>query len=165
MKKLIVGLMLIASLVSNVLATDVSTTVATATITSLQQNPIKLTSLEVINNAAAAQTVYFYDCPTNVLTWTSGAYTNWTTYTTNLIVTTTNYQGVVETATNAVTVTAPKANAAATNNYRLFKTFTIAAAGTATWTPINGVYLSYGLGCTNTDTNLTVNYSYYSLTK
>lgn len=164
MKKLIYSLFVIASIAVAVYATDDTSTISTATITSLKQSPLHLQSVEVINNAAAAVTAYFYDAPTNVLTWVSGAYTNWTTVVSNLVVTTTNYQGVVETATNYVTQTTGNAHGAATNNYRLFKTMTVAAGASATWTPVNGTYLSYGLAVTNNNTNTVINYS-YSLTK
>lgn len=162
--------LLLASLVvgfttSLVMATDGTATITGATITSLvSSQAIHLTSLEVINNhPTAAMTIYFYDAPTNVLTWTRGAYTNWTAATETTVVTTTNYQGVVETATNSTVTINPNAVAGGSQSFKLFKTFTIAAGATATWNPANGVYLSYGLAATNNATNLVVNYSYSTL--
>jgi len=158
-KKFAVGLLTISILLVTTYATDNTTTIATATITSLTQGAIHLQQLEVINNAATAVSVYFYDAPTNVLTQVVGAFTNWLTYNTNIVITTTNYQGVVETATNLATYTIPRAVSQATNSYRLFKTITVAAGGDTTWTPVTGVYLSYGLAATNNNTNTTINWT------
>lgn len=162
-KSLLVGVVVFVSAVLPVKAVDATTTIATATISSIQQTPIHLTSLEVINNAAATMSVWFYDAPTNVLTQVNGAYTNYSTYTTNIVITTTNYQGVVETSTNLATYTLPLAVAQATNAYRIIKAFTVAAGGTASWNPSGGVYLNYGLASTNTQTNMTVNYIYSNI--
>lgn len=163
MKKLILNLVAILALVSSVYATDDSKTIPTATTTNILSGQFHLQSLEVINNAAAAQTVKFYDAPTTAILWTNVAWTNWSTVVSNLVVTTTNYNGVVETATNLVTVTTANPHAVAANTYRLFKTMVIGAGATTTWTPISGVYLSYGMTMTNSDTNVTVNWSYSSV--
>ena len=166
MKNIFNSLLLGVLLVSvNSYGADFSTDIPTATITSIAQGAIHLTSLEVINNNPSnIVNVWFYDAPTNAITWSRGAYTNWTTYTTNIVVTTTNYQGVVETSTNLATFTLPLANGAATATYELLKSFTVGIGGTTTWNPSGGVYLSYGLASTNNQTNITVN-STYSNTK
>lgn len=163
LKVLVTTLALAFATLSNVYATDATATIATATTTSVLSQPMHLQSVEVINNAAATVTLSLYDAPTNSTTWVSGAYTNWSTVLSNLVITTTNYQGVVETATNYVTRTTANAHSAATNNYKLFKQFTVAAGGTASWTPVNGTYLSYGLTAVNSQTNTVINYTYSSL--
>lgn len=161
-KKIGLSVLAAVAIIFTAYAVDQSDSISAAGINSEIQGKIHLTSLEVINNAAGSVTVYFYDAPTNLLTFVVGQYTNFTTYTTNIVITTTNYNGVVETSTNLATFTTPRTVAQSTNNYKLFKTMTVASGGDVTWQPLNGVYLSYGMTSTNNNTNIIVNTTYSS---
>jgi uncharacterized membrane protein len=119
--------------------------------------------LEVVNNGGSTVAVKLYDAPSTNFTWSRGAYTNWTTYTTNIAVVTSDYNGVSITNTYAATYTLPNAVSSGTANYKLLKTFSVAAGESATWEPTGGVFLSYGLACTNSVTNTVINWSYSNI--
>ncbi len=165
MKKLLAICLVAFGIVVTSYATDDTVAIPTATVTSILAGQFHLQSLELVNNhPTATVTVRFYDAPSTSLVWTNAAYTNFTTYTTNIVITTTNYNGVVETSTNLATYTAPHAVALnASQAYKQLKSMSVAAGGTVTWTPVSGVYLNYGLAATNNQTNVTINYTYSSV--
>lgn len=165
MKKFLSSLLVLVALgLQLVQATDASTNLISASNYSLQAVPLKLTSLEVVNNhPTATVTVLFYDSPSTNTTWVSGAYTNTTTYTTNIVVITTDYYSNTTTNTNAAVYTIAHAVSAATNSYRLIKSMTATAGATVSWVPSGGVYTSYGLGAQNSATNTTINYVYSTI--
>lgn len=159
-KSLILGLSLVAL---NLQAADVSVNVANAVATNLLTGQIQLEEIEVINNGGSTVTVRIYDAPSTNVTWTNSQYSVPTSYTTNLVTVFTNYNGILTTNTNTVLYTVNTTVSAAPVNYRLLKSFTIAAGASSTWTPVNGVYLSYGLMATNNVTNTTYNYTYSNI--
>lgn len=159
---IIASLILVSSLTAR--AVDASTNLVGSGVFSLVQNSLHLTSLEIVNNhPTAAATVTFYDSPLTNLTYVVGAYTNTLTYTTNIVITTTDYYLNKTTNTNAAVYSVLNAVGQATNSYRLFKSLSVAAGGTSTWVPAGGVYNSFGLTANASATNVTVNYIYSNL--
>lgn len=149
---------------STTYATDVSVTVTPAVASNIITGPIHLTSLEVINNGSdSAMNVWLFDAPSTNTTYSLGAYTNWTTYVSNMVVQTIDYQGVTNLLTNYVTYTLPRAVGASSPSYKLIKSFNVATNGTSTWNPVGGVYLSFGAMLTNNVTNVVYNITYSTL--
>lgn len=166
MKKLLSTVTLVAGLLlsADSRADSQSTNLVGSGVFSLQNTGIHLISLEIVNNhPTAAATVTFYDSPLTNLTYVVGAFTNTLTYTTNIVVRTTDYYGNITTNTNAATYTIANAVGQATNSYRLFKTLSVAAGGTSTWVPSGGVFNSFGLTANANVTNVTVNYTFSNL--
>lgn len=162
MKKLLLLVTILSLFNFQLRAAEQITTVTDATITSLLQGPKRIDSIDVLNSHPSdAVSVYFYDAPTNILTYIVASYTGLATRTTNVVRSITNYFGVVRTETNSVHFNYLTTVAAQTNTYPLLKAFTSLAAGASTnWTPTGGRFLGYGLAATNSATNtvITVNY-------
>lgn len=161
MKKYIALLMAAIVLTLQLNAAQVVTSITGASTNSVLQQPVTITQVVVANPTAATLTLSIFDAPTNSLTWTRGAYTGIQTYSTNYVTTFTNFSGVVQTETNAAVFTAPLVVGAATNNYRLLTTITVAAGTSFTFTPISPYTTSFGL-CSTNNTNCTVTTTYNS---
>lgn len=158
-KNLILTLFAVTCLFNfNVKSADSTFDITTATASNLISGPLQMTQLEIINNHPTnAVVVKIYDAPSNLVLWTNGAFTNFLFYTTNLITYSTSYYNVITTNTNRVQYQYPNAVAAAGRSYKLLKSVTVAVGASYVWTPIGGVYFSYGLLATNTQTNVTYN--------
>ena len=149
---------------SPAIGAELSKDIPTATATNLITGPLAMQQLEMINNhPSATVTIKIYDAPSNLTTWTNGAYASRSQYTTNLVTTWTNYNGIVTSQTNSVLYIYTNEVAAAAISYKLLKTATIAAWESSTWTPLNGVYYSYVLLATNNQTNVTYNITYSNI--
>jgi hypothetical protein len=131
-----------------------------ATTNSLQTVPIQLQSVAIANGTTNTLTIAFIDAPSTILTNTTSAYTNWVSYTTNIVLTFTNINGVVESRTNTALFSSPNPVSALTNNYRMLNLTVVPASSTVTWQPSGGAYCSYGLLVTNSAAaTVTLNYT------
>lgn len=105
MKKLFLIVLLIAASFQ-VKAATLSTTVYTNNVFTnfpgLPAGPIQVKQILLANVTSNAQTLYFYDVPTNSLTNVVAAYTNTQSYLTNYLFILTNYYGNIVTNTNTV---------------------------------------------------------------
>ena len=115
----------------------------------------RVQSIIVANNAASAATVTFYDSPTNTFTYVNGAYTNYVSYSTNIVQVITLPSGVLQTNTNSGVFTVAQVVAASTNSYRQVATLNVAANATLVYYPTNGLLVAFGLSETN-NTNVTI---------
>lgn len=163
MKRSIVSLLGSFALAFGALA-DPSVTTITSGVTStnalLPSRQVFIAQVTVANATAVTNTLSLYDAPTNVLTWTRGAYTNTYTYATNIVQTWTNFSGVSTSVTNAAVFTASNPVAAATNDYRLLTSIVVGPGATVTYTPVNGLLTSFGLAAKSlTNATVTVEYS------
>lgn len=121
-----------------------------------------LKEASVFNPTTNTAIVQFIDCPTNVVTWTNAAYTN---YTLSIVTATnifTNYFGVITTNTYSAETNAPNAVLGSTNNYRVVAILVVPPLGTSRVT--NDILCVAGLFATNTlsgtASNLVVNVNY-----
>jgi hypothetical protein len=148
MKTLIKSLILVAAMLAvSAKAETLSTALATGTNVLKASQSLYLTSVQFANGTGSAVTVELFDAPTNVLTYTVGAYTNFVTYTSNVVTTVVGFNGSTNSFTNQVQQIAANANAAETNNYRSITKVAIPANSSLT-VPINTV-AAFGLTATN----------------
>jgi len=118
-------------------------------------------SLLIANSAASASTVTFFDAPSTDLTYTLAAYTNTTSYTTNLTNVYVTTTGISQTnISENVLVILKQQVAASTNNYATISTFTVPASSTLTYTFGGaGTRFMNGVCVTNsTNANITLTY-------
>lgn len=118
-------------------------------------------SIVIANSSAAASVVKLFNAPSTDLTYTLAAYTNTTSYTTNLTNVYTTTTGISQTnIKSGVLVINQQQVAASTNNYDVIATFTVPANNTLTYTwGGNGVRFGNGVLVTNsTNANITFTY-------
>jgi hypothetical protein len=120
---------------------------------------IKVTSIVV--TATNATTLTFVDTYTNSVTYSSSAYTNYTSYLTNYITTYTNILGVVNNLTNLALSLSSNSVPAATNSFKTPLTIALinTNGSTLNYPSVsflfqNGLWITNG-GCTAT---VTINY-------
>jgi len=153
MKKIIASLFSLIAAVSLSSAASISIAVAPSTATnvmgSLFGGYAKVTSVTFNCTSSSNATVVVYDSTTNVFTYTNAAYTNITSYATNLVTTWTNYFGVVNSATNVNLVDVTNSVAGTTNNYP--QRFSVSAlVGTTTTINPTSYIFENGIWATNT---------------
>lgn len=146
MNKIILAVLLLAS-VAFVKAETTSTSLATGTNVLKQSQSIYLTSVQFANGTGSAVTVELFDAPTNVLTYSIGAYTNFVTYTSNVVSTVVGFSGSTNSYTNSTLITAANAVGSGTGNFRSVVKVTVPASSSLT-VPINTV-CAFGLTATN----------------
>jgi len=151
-----------ASVVSSYGAVASVTTTSANTNSILSSNQVYIASVTIANNTAQPLQVALFDAPTNVLTFSASAYTNYTTYATNYVVVFTNFSGVVQSNTNAAVFTEARSIPAATRNYRLLVYQAVGASSTVTYNPIGGLTTDYGI-CSTNNTNCTITVTYSGL--
>lgn len=164
--KLMTKLMVIAALLlASVAFSAAKAATATATVTTASTNSLitvgaRIQSYVVANSSAATCTIKFFDAPSTSLTYTNPAYTNYVSYTTNIVTSYVTYSGVTNSLTNSGLYSYSSTVAAATNNYRTIVTLTVPAGETVTYTPTDGTLVSFGLTSTNsTNAAITITYS------
>lgn len=140
-------------------AVDVSTAATAAATNSIFQASGRVQSIIIANDVASALTVKFFDCPTNLLTYVQGAYTNYISYTTNIVAVITLPSGVLQTNTNAGVYTLSQTVSSTTNSYRTVATLNVAASSTLVYYPTNGLLVAFGL-CVTNNTNCTITTTY-----
>ena len=117
-----------------------------AGVTSISTNGVSLRNFQVVDTSAAANTVILYDNDSTTSTNRSyAAYTAVTQTTAPVVMTFTNFTGVVQSYTNTVLTTTNVTIAAATNQARRVFTFTLPASGTVTFTPTSPQGTTFGL--------------------
>lgn len=128
--------------------------------TNLLTTGFHLVSVAFTDTSGTNNPIKLFDAPTSTLTVVRSGFTNTITYSTNIVITTTNFNGVVQLSTNAAVYTIPNNVTAVTNSYNTLTFLTIPASGSVTLTPLGGLYATYGLTATNLGTySLTVTYS------
>lgn len=159
MKKFIVLLAGLLSAVSLQAAT-ISTSLTDNTLQNVKTTGFALTSVTFANAGATAASVALWDTSATNLYQSIGAYTNSTSYTTNIVTLLTLPSGVIQTNTNTGTFTYATTVAANTNSVYTKKLFmVIPASTTTTYTPVTPIVFTFGLTYTNASTNVTVNVS------
>ena len=113
MKKLLclIGLLCLtakAEIVTGVIATNAAVSVLT--------NAVVINSIQLSATTSAPFVVNMYDVASATLTYTNAAYTNTTSFTTNLVTTFVGATGVTNSYTNTVLFTTATITAANTNN-------------------------------------------------
>lgn len=112
-----------------------------------------------ISAGASAVTVKLYNSKTTGITYTFGAYTNLTSYTTNLVTSYVTTTGITINQTNRVLFVIKQATAGATNTLPAAAELSV-SANTTTAFPVD---LVFGRGVTaNVNTNATVVFTYRS---
>lgn len=147
MKNLIKSLILVALLAVSVKAETVSTSLATGTNVIKASQSVFISSIQFANGTGSAVTVELFDAPTNVLTYTVGAYTNFVTFTSNVVSTVVGFDGATNSFTNSTLSIAANPVAANTNNYRSIIKVTVPASSSLT-VPVNTV-AGFGVTATN----------------
>ena len=116
----------------------------------------------VLANAGTGQaTVSFFDAEATNQTYVRAAFTNTTSYVTNIVTTFTNYNGWIQTNTNTGTYTFSSTYSATTNSRVKLLSLAVGPTNTVSYRPINGLSGGFGLVVTNTAaTNLVVTVTY-----
>lgn len=162
-KSLIVASLLMLANQSQAATAGVTASIA-ATTNSVLAFGARVTQVVIANGGTNATTLALLDAPSTALTYTIGAYTNWSTITTNITQVYVTPSGVSQTNTLSGTYQVSTAVAASTNTYPASLLYTIPASSTVTYTPSgNGLLLTRGALLTNGTPggNLTVTLTYY----
>jgi len=115
-------------------------------ITLLSTNSTSIRNIQLTDTSGAANTVVVYDNDSSSSTnRVYLAYTGVTQYTTNVVMSFTNFTGVAQSYTNTVLATVNTTIAAATNQARRVFTFRLPANGTVTFTPTYPAGTTFGL--------------------
>ena len=131
---------------AGLIAAEVVSGTFTSAILSISTNGVSLRNFQVVDTSAAANTVILYDNDSTTSTNRSyAAYTAVTQTTAPVVMTFTNFTGVVQSYTNTVLTTTNVTIAAATNQARRVFTFTLPANGTVTFTPNSPQGTTFGL--------------------
>jgi hypothetical protein len=137
-----------------------STQIAAGTNILKGSQSVYATSVQLANGTGSAVTIELFDCPTNALTYTVGAYTNFVTYTSNVVSTVVGFNGSTNSFTNQVQMIAANAVVANTNSYRSITKATVPANSSLT-IPIDTV-AAFGIVATNNGT-ISVTLAYQKL--
>ena len=112
----------------------------------LYTNGVSISNIQLTDTSAAANTVVVYDNDSSTITnRVYAAYTGVVQYTTNIVMSFTNFTGVAQSYTNTVLKTDNITVAAATNQARRVFTFRLPASGTVTFTPNYPAGTTFGL--------------------
>lgn len=103
------------SFANQTLATNLQLAPSTNECTLLLTNATEIGSITVLA-VDTNEVVHFFDNPSGTNIWTNAAYTNYSTFSSNIVVTSTNAQGIITTNTyTGVTYSLVVTNAASTN--------------------------------------------------
>jgi len=158
LKNSIIGIALVASLITTANAAVVATSMTTNdSYWVILTNSAHLGEVTLISTSSVV--VRFFDTTAAAnssasVTYTNGAYTNIVIYTTNLVNNYTTSTGVTNYFTNSVLWTATSSAAAATNNYSPFSI--LYAAANVPFTVNLNKDLMRGLVVSNSTTNVTI---------
>jgi len=148
MTKYLISILATAALAFTSVAQSVITSGSTTGLVAVAAvaRPAALASIQVTDTSGSANRVYVRDnssaSTTNIV---RSAYTYYTTTSSAVVTSFTNYDGVVHSITNTVLVTSLSTNAASTNAARLINLINVPANGTVTWTPTSAQGASYGI--------------------
>jgi hypothetical protein len=137
-----------------------STLAATGTNVLKGSQSLYVNSVQFANGTGSAVTIELFDCPTNVLTYSVGAYTNFVTYTSNVVSTVVGFNGSTNSFTNQVSIIAANPVSAATPAYRSLTKVAVPANSSLT-VPLNTV-AAFGVVATNNGA-ISVTLSYQKL--
>ena len=131
---------------AGLLVAEVVSGTFTSAISVLSSTGVSIRNFQVVDTSGSANTVILYDndsaSSTNRI---YAAYTAVTQATAPVVMTFTNFTGVVQSYTNTVLTTTNVTIAAATNQARRVFTFTLPASGTITFTPTYPQGTTFGL--------------------
>jgi hypothetical protein len=131
---------------AGLLVAEVVSGTFTSAISVLSSTGVSIRNFQVVDTSGSANTVILYDndsaSSTNRI---YAAYTAVTQTTAPVVMTFTNFTGVVQSYTNTVLTTTNITVAAATNQARRVFTFTLPANGTVTFTPTSPQGTTFGL--------------------
>ena len=115
-------------------------------ITAISTNGVSIANIQLSDTSGAANTVVVYDNDSSTSTnRVYAAYTSTVQYTTNVVMSFTNFTGVAQSYTNTVLKVDNTTVAAATNQARRVFTFRLPANGTVTFTPTYSQGTTFGL--------------------
>ena len=120
----------------------------------------KITGVFLTSPTANTASITIVDTSTNSLTYVNPAYTQYSSYATNLITTYTNFFGTVQSLTNLVLVDVSSSVAQSTNLNTVILTATAATNSMVAFTPVS-FFVSKGIWVTNTgsgNATVTINY-------
>jgi hypothetical protein len=131
---------------AGLLVAEVVSGTFTSAISVLSSTGVSIRNFQVVDTSGSANTVILYDndsaSSTNRIYL---AYTGVVQYTTNVVMSFTNFTGVAQSYTNTVLKTDNITVAQATNQARRVFTFTLPANGTMTFTPTSPQGTTFGL--------------------
>lgn len=131
---------------AGLLVAEVVSGTFTSAILSINTNGVSIRNFQVVDTSGSANTVILYDNDSTTSTnRVYAAYTAVTQTTAPVVMTFTNFTGVVQSYTNTVLTTTNITVAAATNQARRVFTFTLPANGTVTFTPTSPQGTTFGL--------------------
>lgn len=157
--KTLTKLFLSLLLVTASFAAENTTAVTGAGTNNLINTGSRITQIIIANNVASALSVKFYDAPSTNLTYVQNAYTNYVSYTTNIVSVYTTPSGISQTNTNSGTFTYAQTVSSNSPAYRIVGTFEVPASTTVTYVPTGGLLVINGLSVTN-NTNVTFTTTY-----
>ena len=131
---------------AGLIAAEVVSGTFTSAISVLSSTGVSIRNFQVVDTSGSANTVILYDNDSTTSTnRTYAAYTAVTQTTAPVVMTFTNFTGVVQSYTNTVLTTTNVTVAAATVQARRVFTFTLPANGTVTFTPNSPQGTTFGL--------------------
>ena len=131
---------------AGLLAAEVVSGTFTSAISVLSSTGVSIRNFAVSDTSGSANTVILYDNDSTTSTnRTYAAYTAVTQATAPVVMTFTNFTGVVQSYTNTVLTTTNVTVASATIQARRVFTFTVPANGTVTFTPTSPQGTTFGL--------------------
>jgi hypothetical protein len=129
-----------------ILAAEVVSGTFASGITVLSTTGVSVNYIQLTDTSGAANTVVVYDNDSTTSTnRVYAAYTGSVQYTTNIVMSFTNFTGVAQSYTNTVLKTDNITVAQSTNQARRVFTFRLPANGTVTFTPTYPAGTTYGL--------------------
>jgi hypothetical protein len=131
---------------AGLLAAEVVSGTFTSAISVLSSTGVSIRNFQVTDTSGSANTVILYDNDSASSTnRVYAAYTGVVQYTTNVVMSFTNFTGVAQSYTNTVLKTDNITVGIATNQARRVFTFTVPANGTVTFTPTSPQGTTFGL--------------------
>ena len=131
---------------AGLLAAEVVSGTFASGITVVRSTGQSVASISLTDTSGAANTVVLYDNDSASSTnRTYAAYTATTQYTTNVVMSFTNFTGVAQSYTNTVLKTDNVTVGISTNQARRVFTFRVPASGTVTFTPNYAAGVTFGL--------------------
>jgi len=131
---------------AGLLAAEIVSGTFTSAISVLNSTGVSIRNFQVTDTSCSANTVILYDNDSASSTnRVYAAYTGAVQYTTNIVMSFTNFTGVAQSYTNTVLKVDNITVAAATNQARRVFTFRVPASGTVTFTPNYPAGVTFGL--------------------
>jgi hypothetical protein len=149
MKKILLSLALIGSIVTGVFADNVYYTTASTLNTNLANYPLLVNQVTISSSASTNVTVWLIDSKNSSQTYTNNVYQSITTTIGTITNIYTNFVGTIQTNTYTGMQSTTVTNAAATNNLPIVAVLSVPANTTITYTPSGFYRFMNGLLVTN----------------